>query len=61
MGRDNRQEVREKVSELEDIEPLFATHEFWQSQPVPQPADELTLPDVCFNTAIRVQTADEVK
>jgi hypothetical protein len=35
MGKDKRKEVRDKIYELEDIEPLFAPHTFWETQPVP--------------------------
>jgi len=61
MKKDKRQDVRNKTSELEDIEPLFAPHTFWSTQPVPQPSEELHLPESCFNTAIRVQTLEEVR
>lgn len=61
MGKDKRDEVRRKIYDIEDIEPLFAPHTFWETQPVPQPGDELNLPESCFDTAIRVQTLDEVR
>ena len=31
MNKDKRKEVREKIYELEDIEPLFAPHTFWET------------------------------
>ncbi len=31
MRKDKRPEVREKVFELNDIEPLFAPHTFWET------------------------------
>ena len=61
MRKDKRPEVREKVFELNDIEPLFAPHTFWETQPVPQPGDELHLPESCFDQAIKLQTLDEIR
>jgi len=31
MRKDKRPEVREKVFELNDIEPLFQPHTFWET------------------------------
>ena len=54
MRKDKRPEIREKIFELNDIEPLFAPHTFWETQPVPQPGDEMHLPESCFDSAIRL-------
>lgn len=61
MQKDKRPEVRQKVFELEDIEPLFAPHTFWETQPVPQPGDEMHLPESCFDQPIKLQTLEEIR
>lgn len=46
---------------LEDMEPLFAPHEFWDAMPVPRMNDFNDLPDDEFNKPIEVKTLDQVQ
>lgn len=56
-----RMRDEEKAAEkLEDIEPLFYPHQFWDDQPVPKLGDVDTLPDEDFNKPIEVKTLDQV-
>ena len=46
---------------LDDMVPLFEPHNFWDNQPVPKPAEQISLEDDMYDKPIEVKTVDQVQ
>ena len=53
--------IRDSACALKDLKPLFYPHTFWDSQPVPKPGQESTLPDDAFDTCILEQKIEDIR
>ena len=55
-----KREEDKAADKLEDIQPLFDPHQFWDDQPVPKLGEADTLADDEFDKPIEVKTLDQV-
>ena len=56
-----KREEDKAADKLEDIQPLFDPHQFWDDQPVPKLGEIDSLPDEEFDKPIEVKTLDQVQ